>query len=474
MVGITSIGTYIPMYRLKREEITRMWKGKAQPGEKAVAGYDEDSITMAVAATLDCLKNNTDKVDALYFATTTSPYQEKQSAAIIAGVADINNNASTADFSNSLRACTSALKAAFDAIQGGSASSVVVTAADSRMGAVMGNFEQLLGDAAVSLKLGTNNVVASLEGRNSVYSDFTDYWRTSEDKFMRSAEGRFIDEVGYLPVMQESINGLFKKCNMTATDFNKIVYYANDARQHLELAKRCGFQPAQLQMPLFDQIGNTGNASVFLMLAAALENSKAGDKILVASYGDGSDVFYFRVTEAIESVKKKASLALNLNRKQNIEYGRYLFWRDLIPAEASTLPDRLLPSLPSRWRERRGISGLYGFKCKKCGTPQISPIGQVIRICVNCHAQDEFEPYRFSDRTGEVTSYAIDVLQPTRNPPGINGVINFDGGGRLLVEFTDTDPEKMKTGMKVEMTFRKMYQIKGIIDYYWKARPVSG
>lgn len=474
MVGITSIGTYIPMYRLKREEITKMWKGKAQPGEKAVAGYDEDSITMAVAATLDCLKDNTDPVDALYFATTSAPYQEKQSAAVIASVADLTKNTSTTDFANSLRACTSALKAAFDAIQAGSAGSVVVTAADSRMGAVMGNFEQSLGDAAVSLKLGSNNVAASLEGRFSVYSDFTDYWRTAEDKFMRSAESRFIDEVGYLPVMQEAINGLFKKYNLTAADFNKIVYFANDARQHIDLAKRCGFQPAQLQMPLFDQIGNTGNAYVFLMLAATLENANPGDKILMASYGDGCDVFYFKVTDAIESIKKKATLKFNLNRKQNIDYGRYLYWRDLIPAEASTLPDRMLPSLPSRWRERRGISGLYGFKCKKCGTPQISPIGQVIRICVNCHAQDEFEPYRFSDRTGEVTSYAIDALQPTRNPPGINGVINFDGGGRLLVEFTDTDPEKMKTGMKVEMTFRKMYQIKGIIDYYWKARPVSG
>lgn len=474
MVGITSIGTYIPMYRLKREEIAKMWKGRAQPGEKAVAGYDEDSITMAVAATLDCLKNTNEPVDALYFATTTAPYLEKQSAAIIASVADLKKNARTCDFTNSLRASTSALKSAFDSIQAGSAANVVITAADCRMGAVMGNFEQLLGDAAVSLKLGTNNVVASLEGSNSVYSDFTDVWRTSEDKFMRTAEGRFIDEVGYLPIMQESINGLFKKCNLTAEDFNKVVYYASDAKQHIALAKHCGFLPAQLQFPLFDQTGNTGNAYVLLMLAAALENANPGDKILVASYGDGSDAFYFKVTDAIESVKKKASLKFNLNRKQNIEYGSYLFWRDLIPAEASTLPDRSVPSLPNRWREHQGIAGLYGFKCKKCGTPQISPIGQSIRICVNCHAQDEFEPYRFADKTAEVTSYAIDILQPTRNPPGINGVINFDGGGRLLVEFTDTDPQKMATGMKVEMTFRKMYQIKGIINYFWKARPVSG
>ena len=54
MIGITSIGAYIPLYRLKREEIAGMWGTKGIGGEKAVAGYDEDSVTMAVAAARDC------------------------------------------------------------------------------------------------------------------------------------------------------------------------------------------------------------------------------------------------------------------------------------------------------------------------------------------------------------------------------------------------------------------------------------
>ena len=79
MVGITSYGAYVPWHRLTRSEIARAWGKAAPPGEKAVAYYDEDSLTMAVAAAMDCttgidLKN----IDGLYFASTTSPGYREQ------------------------------------------------------------------------------------------------------------------------------------------------------------------------------------------------------------------------------------------------------------------------------------------------------------------------------------------------------------------------------------------------------------
>ena len=48
-VGIIGYGAYIPRYRLPASEVARIWKGenfKGPPGEKAVAGLDEDVITM--------------------------------------------------------------------------------------------------------------------------------------------------------------------------------------------------------------------------------------------------------------------------------------------------------------------------------------------------------------------------------------------------------------------------------------------
>ncbi|HUT67120.1 MAG TPA: OB-fold domain-containing protein, partial [Dehalococcoidales bacterium] len=267
-------------------------------------------------------------------------------------------------------------------------------------------------------------------------------------------------------------SGVMKKYKLTPADFSKVVYYASDSRQHSGLARRMKFDKTQVQEPLYNDIGNTGTAAALLMLAAALEKSQAGDRVLLAGYGDGCDAFVLRVTDEIERIQKKSLISDKLAGKIAISYGQYATWRNLVHAEASTLPERLPLSLPGRWRERKAISALYGAKCKKCGTPQISQIGQTSRVCVNCQAKDEFEPYKFSDKQATLFSYAIDQLQPTLNSPGVNGVIDFDGGGRLICELTDCPPGEVAVGMKLEMTFRKMFYSRGIHNYFWKAKPV--
>ena len=472
MVGITSIGAYIPMYRLTREEIGRMWRTRGMGGEKAVAGYDEDTVTMAVAAAQDCIKQRRKKVNGLYVATTTAPYKEKQNAAIVASVIDLDRRCATADFTNSLRAGTTAMKSALDAVKSGSADSIVVIASDCRTGAPKGRFEQLLGDGAAALAIGSGEVIAEIEGSCSIYNDFTDVWRTEADRFVRSGEGRFVDDEGYMPTMEEVISELMKTYSLSPGDFSKIVFSASDNRQHADLGKRLGFGSSQIQDPLFSEIGNTGTAGAFIMLIAALEQANPGDRILFANYGDGSDAFLLRATEAIAGIRTKPMMKDRLARRRTVDYGTYLNWRNLVPMEASSLPERDEPSLASRWRERRVISPLFGVKCRKCGTPQIHPIGQTVRICVACQSKDEFDDYRFSDKRGKLFTYAVDHLQPTKNPPGLNGVVDFDGGGRLTCELTDCDLDQVKIGMPVEMTFRKLFQGKGIVNYFWKAKPI--
>jgi hydroxymethylglutaryl-CoA synthase len=473
MVGITSIGVYLPVYRLSREDIAGVWKGRNTGGTKAVAGYDEDTVTMAVAAALDCISRGGTVPDGLSLATTTSPYREKQSAAIIASAADLPQEARTADFTGSLRAGAIAIKSAIDAVSAGSAKNMVVTAADCRLGAANGTLEQTLGDGAAAVMIGSENVIAEIEGNYSVFNDFTDYWRAEDDTYIRTTEQRFIDEVGYLPTMQEAITGLLKKYKIEVNDFSRIVYYAADARQHASLARRMKLDKYKVQDPLYQSIGNAGTAAALLMLTAALEEVKADDRILFVSYGDGADTFIIRVTDNIRKFQNMPRLSDRLPGKITINYGQYLTWKDLVALEASTLPDRAALSLPSRWRERRLISTLYGVKCKICGTPQINQIGQAIRVCVNCQAKDNFEPYKFSDKKGKLFSYAIDQLQPTQNPPGVNGVVDFDEGGRIICELTDCEPDKVEVGMPVEMTYRKMFRSRGINNYFWKAKPVD-
>ena len=87
-----------------------------------------------------------------------------------------------------------------------------------------------------------------------------------------------------------------------------------------------------------------------------------------------------------------------------------------------------------------------------------------------CQSKDHFEPYRFSDKPGRLFTYAVDQLQPTRNPPGLNGVVDFEGGGRLACELTDCDPGSVAVGMPVEMTFRRLSRGREIVNYFWKAK----
>ena len=405
-------------------------------------------------------------------ATTTAPYKEKQSAAIVAVAADLPETCHTTDLTGSLRSAMIALKAATDAVKAGSAEEVLVVAADTRPGAAKGALEQVLGDGAAAMSVGSKDVIAEIEGSYSIFNDFTDLWRTEADTFVRSAEGRFIDEVGYLPTMQSAISGLLQKYQLDISAFSKVIYYAGDTRQHAALARRLKPEKQQVQDSLYGQIGNTGTAAVLLMLAAALETAAPGDRLLLAGYGDGADVFVLRVTEAIKKVQSKP-LVSNKLAGRAVSYGQYLTWRGLVPVETSTLPERSPISLQARWRERRAITALYGLRCTNCGTPQFSQIGQTPRVCVNCQTKDQFEPYKFSDKKGVLFSYAIDQLQPTLNPPGVNGVVDFEGGGRIICELTDCEVDKVRVGLPVEMTFRKMYASRGINNYFWKAKPVA-
>ncbi|PJB49201.1 MAG: 3-hydroxy-3-methylglutaryl CoA synthase, partial [Chloroflexi bacterium CG_4_9_14_3_um_filter_45_9] len=156
--GIIAFGAYIPLYRMGPG--TKGWRGS---NEKAVANYDEDSLTMAVAATMDCLTGiDRNTVDAVYFASTTSPYLEKQAAATIVAAADLPKEIFTADFGNSLRSGTIALKAALDAVRAGSSKRALVVASDLRVPGAGSELEEVLGDGAVALVLGSSDVAVEI------------------------------------------------------------------------------------------------------------------------------------------------------------------------------------------------------------------------------------------------------------------------------------------------------------------------
>ena len=182
MIGIAAYGAYVPKYRLGRDTL-----GWNSTQERAVANFDEDSVTMAVAAGQESLRGkDRQAVDGLIFATTTPPYAEKQCAAIVATALDLRRDLFTADMTDVLRAGTSALKTALDAVRAGSARQMLVIAADHRQGSPRGDTERNSGDGAAAFLVSDAGVVASLIGFHSVSENMLDNWRSAGDPFVRS------------------------------------------------------------------------------------------------------------------------------------------------------------------------------------------------------------------------------------------------------------------------------------------------
>lgn len=480
MIGITSYGAYIPWHRLERQLFAKAWGGFAIPGERAIAYYDEDSVTLAVEAARDCLGDiDPTVVDGLLFATTTSPYKEKLCSAIMALALHLRRDIQTADITGSLRSGTSALAFALDAIKAQRANNMLVTASDTRMAPPSGITEQSLGDGAAAILLGNKNIIAEILDSYSISDELAATWRCEADTFIRSWEDRMVMDESYSKVMPEAISGLMKKCGLSPKDFARVVFDPpGDIRRHGRVAADLGFEPAQLLDPatIFMNVGLMGSAMSLTMLVSALEQAQPEEKILFAGYGNGADAFALQVTDAIKKLGERRGFTKHLQSKcMMTNYNDYLHWREIVPLDQARRPDRGHISVAANWRQRKDLLGLWGIKCKRCKTPQYDNGGITttpIRVCAVCGAVDDFDDYDFSGKKATVFSYTQDQLAPAADPPSSVVLIDFDNGGRMLFDLTDRKPDEVQVGMKVEMTFRKVYFDRGITNYYWKARPI--
>ena len=466
MAGIAAYGAYIPRYRLGPETVG--WNSRQ---ERAVANFDEDSVTMAVAAGSDCLAGRDRAlIDGIVFASTTPPYAEKQCAAIVAAALDLRTDIFAVDVANVLRAGTSALQTALDAVASGRAEQVLVVVADSRQGPPRGETERASGDGAAAFVIADQGVIAEYAGGHSVTDNMLDTWRSPGDPFVRSWEDRFATEEGIERIVPDAVSGYCQRTGVAPADVAKIALYAPDGRRHARLARQLGFADAQVQEPLFGAVGNTGAAFAPMLLAAALETAQPNDMLLAVSYGDGSDVIGFRASEAItQNTAPSMGVSGWLEAKRTLsDYETYARWREVWTLDdASRRPAAASPSVSALWREGDKNVRLHGARCRNCGYVQYP----AQRVCVDCRKLDEGEPVRLSETPASVFTYSMDYIAGAVDTPLVVTVVDFEGGGRVLCMMTDRELDEVHVGMPVEMSFRKLRVVNGIHNYYWKAIP---
>ena len=462
MTGIVSYGGYIPRLRLSRMSIFQNmgWFAPAiimvAQGERSFCNWDEDSVSMAVEASRDCLKGlDKSKVDAHYLCSTTLPFSDRLCAGIAKTALNLRDDVLTEDFTNSLRCGTSALLTAFDVVKAGGKKQVLVTASDKREAKAGYFYEMWFGDGAASVLVGDTDVIAEFVGGYSVSYDFIDHYRGSDRKYDYMWEERWVRDEGYSKIIPEAVTGLFKKLSITIKDVDTLVFPCFFKTEHRNIARTLGATADKVVDNLHEVCGETGAAHPLVMLAYALDQAKPGDRILLAGFGQGCDALYFKVTENISKLPRRKGIKGSLeNKKTTDNYLKFLKFRDLLQTEMGIRAEApTQTAMTVLWRKRKMLLGLVGGKCRQCGTAQFPQM----RICVNpdCRAVDSQDEWEFSNQQAFIKSFTGDLLSVSVDPPAVYGMIQFEGGGRLYADFTDCEMGDVSVGQPVTLSFRK-------------------
>lgn len=470
--GIKSLGVYLPYNYLSRAALGRAWGGKGGKGEKSIADADEDSVTMAVEAAVGCFRLFArEKVNALYFASTTGPYAEKSHSALVSVACDLaDEDLFAADFTTSTKAGTNAVRAALDAAAACPGQNILVTASDMRNGFPKSVQESGYGDGAGALVIGSgDDLLAEIEYVTSVNEEINDYWRNANERYTRHAEGRFCDEEGYLREVKLILNKLLKQTSTEIADYDKIVLTAQNAKLQEKIASKYGITREQLVDTLLYNVGDTGAAQALIGIANALEQAHPGDRILVVDYGNGANAMVMTVTEHIERLSELKQIDHYLNTREELDsYVRFLSWRDIAPAEPGGA-FKLPASTAQTWREQNINLRLHGSMCKKCG----AALYPIARVCDNCGAKDEYEEVRYSDHICKLYTFSIDKYAGRSDAPIIVQAVAEDpNGSRVYTIMTNFKQDEVRVGMEVEFTFRKMHHLGEFPNYFWKLRPL--
>jgi hydroxymethylglutaryl-CoA synthase len=342
-VGITGYGWYIPRNRITVAEIAKAHNknaaditGSLRITEKAVAGHDEDALTMAFEAAAQMLHDSSIDsaiIDAVMVGSETHPYAVKPTATMLAEWLDIGEHAYQAyDTQFACKAATGALRTAFSAVKAGDARSALVCGTDKANAKIGDALEFTAGSGAVSLLVGRTNPMLTLLAATSYSSDTPDFWRRPRMAHP-SHGGRFTGKPAYQAHIAGAVEGLLQQTKLKPSQIDYAIFHMPNGRFPTEIARRLGFTRTQIEQSLVvSALGNSYAASALMGFVATLDQVKPGQKVLLASYGSGagSDAFLFEVTEAIVPAQQLRQFAKQHSNSRYLSYPEYLQVMQLI------------------------------------------------------------------------------------------------------------------------------------------------
>ena len=332
-----SYGAYIPRWRIKVEEIARVWNTNPEDykrglliEEKSVPSLDEDTATMSVEATRNALRRaekiKPQEIGALYVGSESHPYAVKPTATIVAEAVGITPSLTAVDMEFACKAATAGIQACMGLVKAGYVKYGIVIGADTAQSEPGDALEFTASAGGAAYIIGGDDLLAEIEDTYSFTQDVPDFWRREGARYPKHT-GRFTGEPGYFEHIISCTRGLMRKMGTTPEEYDYVVFHEPNGKFPLKAAKILGF-PKDKVLPglVVSKIGNTYAGSSLLGLAAVLDMANVGDRILLTSYGSGagSDSFSIRVMEGIEEKRPLApSVEYYINRKTYIDYATY-------------------------------------------------------------------------------------------------------------------------------------------------------
>ncbi|MED5385555.1 MAG: 3-oxoacyl-[acyl-carrier-protein] synthase III C-terminal domain-containing protein [Pseudomonadota bacterium] len=475
MNGITAFGAYIPRSRLRRKAIAEAnaWFDTSLTslgeGERSICNWDEDTITMAVEAASACMESMKDKaVNTLYLASTTFPFLDRQSSVLVCEALNLERQLRTMDIGGSQRAGTSAL---ISLLESKHVDSGILVASEHRRSKAGSRAEMLWGDAAAAVAIGSENVIAEVLGVKTLAVDFVDHYRGEESTFDYGWEERWIRDEGFMKTVPSAVDALLDQCSVKAGDIRHFIIPTDQARTPKGLAREIGINADAIIDNQIGTVGVAGAAQSILLLAKALETALPGDLILLVGFGQGCDAILLRATEAIKRYKSVKGVTSALEaRREETNYNKFLSFNSLIERDIGKRGEVDKQTYLSGYNRRKDLlTSFIGGKCRECGTVQIPRE----KYCVNpeCNALDSQDEYGFADKAGVVMTWTADRLTFDWSPPAYFGMVQFQGGGKLMMDFTEVEEGRIDSGSKVSVHFRirQFDSQRGYRKYFWKA-----
>jgi hydroxymethylglutaryl-CoA synthase len=466
MNGIVGYGAYVPFHRLERSAIAAALGEPPGRGHRAVASYDENTTSMGVEAARNALTGGIEP-RALYFATADPAYLDKTNAVAVHAALGLDSGAFAADMAGAVRSGVGAVHVAADA-----AVPTLAVMSDVRTGLPGSADERDGGDGAAALLFADERdgapVLAEVIGRASATEEVLDRWRLPGEPASHTWEERFAETV-YGPLADQALAEALKSAGLTAQEIDHLIVAGVHARAVKRIKRSAGVRPEAVVDDLVGEIGNTGTAHPWLVLADLLDRAEAGQVIAVTVVADGVSVLLLRATEALVGHTAAKSVRAQVAAgRPGLAYATFLSWRGHLHREPPRRPDPEAPAAPPSFRRADWKFGFAASRCTECGGRHLPPS----RVCSSCDAVDRMETERLSEVGATVATFTADRLAWSPNPPMVMVVLDFDGGGRYRCELTDADPEAVAIGDRVEMTFRRAMVAGGVHNYVWKARPV--